>query len=207
MSDFVLSLSCQDRLGIVAAIAGCLAKNSCNIAESAQYSDSDTGQFFMRTVFEAPDELSRPDVLAIFRPTAEEFGMKWAIHDATSKAKVIIMVSKFDHCLIDLLYRTRVKSLKMNVVGIISNHPDCHFIAERNKIPYYHWPVTPKSKAEAEQKMLDLVEQENADLVVLARYMQVLSDETCEKLSGKVINIHHSFLPSFKGAKALSPRP
>ena len=201
MSDYILSLSCQDKLGIVAAVAGLLAKNSCNIVESAQFTDHGTGQFFMRLTFEAPDGMSRPDALAAFRPVANEFGMNWHIHDAKAPAKVIIMVSKFDHCLIDLMYRVRVKSLPMDVVGIISNHDDCRFIAERNKVPFYHWPVSKENKQEAEQKMIDLFHQENADLIILARYMQILSDETCEKLSGKVINIHHSFLPSFKGAK------
>ncbi len=201
MSNFILSLSCKDQIGIVYAIAGCLAEHKCNIVESAQFSDPNTGQFFMRLQFEAEAGVTHEGINEAFQPVADKFTMDWKIYDADSPARVIIMVSKFDHCLRDLLYRVKVGSLKMDVVGIVSNHDDAQSIAESNDIPFYHWPVRKGYKSEAEEKLLQLYAKEKANLVILARYMQVLSDDLCYRLSGKVINIHHSFLPSFKGAK------
>ncbi len=201
MSVLILSLSCSDGVGIVAAVAGVLAKHECNILESAQFTDSNTGRFFMRLKFETTDKFTQSDVERVFAPVAQQFAMDWELHDASKRARVLIMVSKFDHCLIDLLYRVRVGSLPMEVAAIVSNHSDSSLIAEQSGIPFYHLPVTKATKAEAEKDLVDLIERENIELIVLARYMQVLSDEACATLSGKVINIHHSFLPSFKGAK------
>ncbi|MGH1350774.1 MAG: formyltetrahydrofolate deformylase [Methyloligellaceae bacterium] len=201
MAVLILSLSCSDRMGIVAAVAGMLAKHECNIVESAQFTDSNTNRFFMRLKFETSDQYSQSDVAEVFAPVADQFSMDWELHDASKPARVLIMVSKFDHCLIDLLYRVRLGALPMEVAAIVSNHKDSSVIAEQSGIPFYHWPVTKSAKSEVESNLVTLIEKENIELVVLARYMQVLSDEICGKLSGKVINIHHSFLPSFKGAK------
>lgn len=201
MAVLILSLSCSDRMGIVAAVAGMLAKHECNIVESAQFTDSNTNRFFMRLKFETSDQYSQSDVAEVFAPVADQFSMDWELHDASKPARVLIMVSKFDHCLIDLLYRVRLGALPMEVAAIVSNHKDSSVIAEQSGIPFYHWPVTKSTKSEVESNLVTLIEKENIELVVLARYMQVLSDEICGKLSGKVINIHHSFLPSFKGAK------
>ncbi len=201
MSVLILSLSCSDRVGIVAAVAGVLARNECNIVESAQFTDSNTNRFFMRLKFETSDQYSQSDVEEVFAPVADQFSMDWELHDASKPARVLIMVSKFDHCLIDLLYRVRVGALPMEVAAIVSNHSDSKLIAEQSGIPFYHWPVTKVTKNDVEASLLGLIEEENIELVVLARYMQVLSDEICGKLPGKIINIHHSFLPSFKGAK------
>jgi len=198
----VLTLSCGDRPGIVGAVGNFLAERSCNIIDSAQYGDPDTGRFFMRVVYDRLDPASDPAALAAaFAEMAQRFAMHWEIHDATHRPRVLIMVSKLDHCLNDLLYRYKVGALPMQPVAVVSNHRDTYQLAASYGVPFFHFPVTAETKAQQETKLRSLIEEEGAELVVLARYMQVLSDELCRKLEGRAINIHHSFLPSFRGAK------
>jgi formyltetrahydrofolate deformylase len=199
--SFVLTLSCADRPGIVASVTNILAGLGCNIAESAQFWDRATNRFFMRIAFEAPVVLSGSTVLAALNRTIETFGMKVDLVDGERVPKILIMVSKFDHCLQHLLYQIRVGWLKAEVVAIVSNHEDARPIAAAQGIPYYNWPVEKGGKAEQEARVRALVEESGAELVVLARYMQILSNEFSSALFGRIINIHHSFLPSFKGAK------
>jgi formyltetrahydrofolate deformylase len=199
--SFVLTLSCEDRPGIVAAVTTELAAINANIAESNQFWDRETGKFFMRLAFTAPEALDRERIELVLKPAVERFGMKTALVDQARRPRIIIMVSKFDHALLQLLYQIRVGWLDAEVVAIVSNHPDAQRTAEVEGIPFHLWPVTKESKAEQEEKVLKLAIESGADLVVLARYMQVLSDRLSTRLFGKVINIHHSFLPSFKGAK------
>lgn len=198
---YILSLSCEDKPGIVAAITTELAGNGANITESSQFWDPKTGRFFMRIGFAAPSEINRDKIEDLLSPSIQRFSMKAHIIDARKKPKIIVMVSKFDHALLHLLYQIRVGWLNAEVVALVSNHEDSRKTSDIENIPYYYWPVTKETKAEQEQKLLDLAQSTNADLVVLARYMQVLSDTLSNKLFGKIINIHHSFLPSFKGAK------
>ncbi len=202
MDSFVLTLSCPDRLGIVHAVTGFLAEHGCNIVDSQQFGDRDAGRFFMRVHVEGTDAAYGLEALrAAFRPTADEFAMDWEINDARAKPRVVIMVSRQGHCLNDLLYRWRTGALPAEIVAIVSNHRDFEDLATSYGIPFHHIPVTPSSKPEAEQKLLALIDEHDVELVVLARYMQVLSDTVCERLPGRIINIHHSFLPSFKGAR------
>jgi formyltetrahydrofolate deformylase len=198
----VLTLSCGDRPGIVGAVGNFLADRNCNIIDSAQFGDPDTGRFFMRVVYDRLDPGSDPAALAAaFAGIAQRFAMRWEIHDATHRPRVLIMVSKLDHCLNDLLYRYKVGALPMQPVAVVSNHRDTYQLAASYGVPFFHLPVTADTKAQQETKLRSLIEEEGAELVVLARYMQVLSDELCRKLEGRAINIHHSFLPSFRGAK------
>jgi formyltetrahydrofolate deformylase len=199
--SFVLTLSCEDRPGIVAAVTTELAALNANIAESNQFWDRETGKFFMRLAFTAPEAADRDRIELVLKPAIERFGMKTALVDQARRPRIIIMVSKFDHAMLHLLYQIRVGWLDADVVGIVSNHPDARRTAENGGIPFHYWPVTKETKAEQEDKILHLAIDSGADLVVLARYMQVLSDKLATRLYGKVINIHHSFLPSFKGAK------
>ena len=202
MDSFILTLSCPDRLGIVHAVTGFLADHGCNIVDSQQFGDRETGRFFMRVHVEGTDAAYGLEALrSSFGPTANEFAMDWQIHDAEAKPRVLIMVSKQGHCLNDLLYRWRVGALPAEIVAIVSNHRDFEKLAGSYDIPYHYIPVTSATKSEAEQKLLALVDEQEVELVVLARYMQVLSDAVCERLPGRIINIHHSFLPSFKGAR------
>jgi formyltetrahydrofolate deformylase len=198
---FVLTLSCEDRPGIVSAVTTELFSLGCNIAESNQFWDRATGRFFMRIAFQAPDTATKDDIERALKPAADRFAMKTAIVDGARRPKLIVMVSKFDHALLHLLYQIRVGWLDAEIAAIVSNHEDARRLAEQENVTFHHWPVTRETKAEQEQKVLDLVKETGADLVVLARYMQVLSDNLSMRLYGKVINIHHSFLPSFKGAK------
>jgi formyltetrahydrofolate deformylase len=200
-SNFVLTLTCVDQPGIVAAITTELASLGANIAESSQFWDRQTNQFFMRIDFAAPDGTSKDDIERALKPATERFSIKTALSDQSRRPRMIIMVSKFDHAMLHLLYQIRVGWLDADVVAIVSNHEDSRKTAELENIPYHFFKVTKENKAEQEQKLLDLVKDTGADLVVLARYMQVLSDNLSKRLYGKVINIHHSFLPSFKGAK------
>jgi formyltetrahydrofolate deformylase len=202
MADkYIVTLSCPDRPGIVADVSSLLAAAGCNITSSDQYGDSETGQFFMRVAVRPINiAISVVDLRALFAPLAEKFSMDWAIHDANKPQRVLIMVSKFDHCLMDILYRKERGALFMKVPAVVSNHPNAHKLAASYDVPYYHWPVSPETKLVQEEKLLALIDDEQIDLIVLARYMQVLSSKACEKLAGRVINIHHSFLPSFKGA-------
>jgi formyltetrahydrofolate deformylase len=198
---YILTLSCTDVIGIVAGVAGYLVENRCNIVQSNQFLDPETGLFFMRVAFESPPGISQAALTSAFAPLAMKFGMTWAIHDQSVKPKVLLLVSKFGHCLNDLLYRWKIGGLDIDIVAVASNHRDMYQMVAANGIDYHHIPVTPATKPQAEQKLLDLVEETDAELVVLARYMQVLSADMCGALEGRAINIHHSFLPSFKGAK------
>ena len=198
---FVLTLSCEDRPGIVAAVTTELADLGANIAESDQFWDQVSNRFFMRIAFIAPEGVSTEAVQKALAPAISRFDMKTSINDMSKRPKVIVMVSKFDHALLHLLYQIRVGWMDADVVAVVSNHADSAKTAEIEGIPYYHWPVNKENKAEQEDRLLKLVQETGADLVVLARYMQVLSDNLSKRLFGKVINIHHSFLPSFKGAK------
>lgn len=198
---FVLTLDCDDKPGIVAAITTELAAMGGNIAESNQFRDKLTNRFFMRIAFTAPLGMSRDAIEHALKPAGERFGMKFKVADANRKPKIVLMVSKFDHAMLHLLYQIRVGWLNAEIVAVVSNHEDSRETAESAQIPYHYWAVNKDSKAEQEARLLDLVRESQADLVVLARYMQVLSDNLSNRLFGKIINIHHSFLPSFKGAK------
>ncbi len=200
-ANFVLTLSCVDRPGIVAAVSTELAALDANIAESNQFWDRETGQFFMRLAFTAPQGVTRETLERTLKSPIERFGMKTALVDQSRKKRLVILVSKFDHTLLHLLYQIRVGWLDAEVAAVISNHDDTRKIAEDAGIPFHLLPVSKDTKAAQEEQVLNLVKQTGADLVVLARYMQVLSDNLSTRLFGQVINIHHSFLPSFKGAK------
>jgi formyltetrahydrofolate deformylase len=200
-ANFVLTLSCEDRPGIVAAVTTELAALNANIAESNQFWDRETGRFFMRLAFTTPDGLDRDGVERALRSPIERFGMKTSLLDESRKKRIVIMVSRFDHALLHLIYQIRVRWLDAEIAAIISNHDDARKIAEDAGIPFHLLPVTKDTKAAQEEQVLAIVQQTGADLLVLARYMQVLSDSLATRLFGKVINIHHSFLPSFKGAK------
>src|SRR5690606_18162832 len=201
--DFVLTLSCADRPGIVAAVTTELASLNANISESNQFWDRETGTFFMRIAFSAPAAAGRDELERALKPVIERFGMRTSLVDAGRKKKIIVMVSKFDHALLHLLYQIRVGWLDAEVVAIISNHEDSRATAEYEGIPYHYLPVDKdkSNKLAQEQEVLRLVKETGAELVVLARYMQVLGDNFATRLFGQIINIHHSFLPSFKGAK------
>ncbi|MGL4962551.1 MAG: formyltetrahydrofolate deformylase [Inquilinus sp.] len=198
----ILKLSCTDVPGIVARISDFVFRSGLNILESAQFFDRDTGRFFMRVVVEAVEGTADIDALREgFTPIGSDYGMDWELHDADRKIRALIMVSKFDHCLNDILYRVQIGSLPIEIPAVVSNHRDSYQRVAAAGIPFHHLPVTRDNKAQQERRLLDLVDEEKIDLVVLARYMQVLSSDLCRKMEGRVINIHHSFLPSFKGAK------
>ena len=199
---FILRASCRDAIGIVAEVAGFLAERRLFIAETANFGDAASGLFFMRLLF-APTMpgFTLAKFKAEFGVIADRWSMDWEVIDARAKPNVLILVSTADHCLNDLLYRQRIGSLHMNVPAIVSNHLTCAWLADRNSIPYYHLPIDRDGKETTEARILELVESQRIDLVVLARYMQILSSEMSAKLAGKCINIHHSFLPGFKGAK------
>ncbi|SDV48196.1 formyltetrahydrofolate deformylase [Chitinasiproducens palmae] len=200
---FILTLVCADRPGIVHAVSGFLSERSANIVDSAQFGDALTGDFFMRVHFSGGAADS--DALrAAFAPLAESFGMRWQLHDEAVRQRVMIMVSKHGHCLNDLLFRHRSGQLPIEIAAIVSNHRDFYQLAATYDIPFHHFPLlggTAQAKAAQEARVLEVVQQERIDLVVLARYMQILSPALCDALAGRAINIHHSFLPSFKGAK------
>ncbi|MFC9221954.1 formyltetrahydrofolate deformylase [Streptomyces hygroscopicus] len=199
--QYVLTLSCPDKPGIVHAVSSYLFMTGCNIEDSQQFGDRDTGLFFMRVAFRAVSPVKVEDLRASFAAVGDSFQMDWAIHRADQKMRVLIMVSKFGHCLNDLLFRSRIGALPVEIAAVVSNHTDFEELVGSYGIPFHHIPVTKDTKREAEARLLDLVRAEHVELVVLARYMQVLSDDLCKELSGRIINIHHSFLPSFKGAK------
>lgn len=200
-ANFVLTLSCADRPGIVAAVTTELAALDANIAESNQFWDQETGTFFMRLAFTAPDGVGRESIERSLRPAVERFGMRTALLDEGRKKRIVVMVSKFDHTLLHLLYQIRVGWLDAEVAAIISNHENSRATADYEDIPYHLLPVGKDNKAAQETAVLQLVKETGAELVVLARYMQILSDNFATRLYGQIINIHHSFLPSFKGAK------
>jgi formyltetrahydrofolate deformylase len=198
----ILTITCPDTVGIVAAVSGFLADHDAFITESSHFGDPVSRRFFMRTVFTSgaftPDagELAKK-----FSRIAERFQMVWGLHDAERKERVVILVSKFDHCLNDLLYRYRTGELRVEIPAVVSNHPDLRPLADWHGIPFHYLPVTRDTKEEQEAEVLRLIDEMKADLVVLARYMQILSPRLCSRLFGRCINIHHSFLPSFKGAR------
>lgn len=197
---FVFRISCRDEVGIVADVAGFLAARQLFIVETANFGDPNTGLFFMRTVFTPRAGFTTTAFRNEFEAIAKKWSMDWELRDARAKPNVLILVSKQDHCLNDLLYRHRIGALAMNIPAVVSNHSSCGWLAERHGIPFYHIPVDREGKEAAETRLLELVDAMKIDLVVLARYMQVLSDKTCRALEGRCINIHHSFLPGFKGA-------
>jgi formyltetrahydrofolate deformylase len=197
----ILTLDCQETPGIVHAVSGFLLDQGCDIVSSHQFDSPLDGHFFMRVSFAAPGGGSLEALQEAFGPVAEKFGMNWRLRDRATKTRVLIMVSKFEHCLNDLMYRARTGELPIDIVGVVSNHQDHRGIVEWQGIPFFHIPVTAETKPAAEAELLQLIDRLDVELVVLARYMQVLSDDLTRKLDGRAINIHHSFLPSFKGAK------
>ncbi|MER2507975.1 formyltetrahydrofolate deformylase [Amaricoccus sp.] len=200
MSRYTLTVACPTRRGIVAALATFLTENGCNITDSSQFDDTETARFFTRVSFVSEEGADLATLRAGCAVVAEPFGMTWAIHDETTRMKVVIMVSRFGHCLNDLLYRWRIGALPIDVVAVISNHLDYQKVVVNHDIPFHYVKVTRENKPEAEARQMAIVRESGAELIVLARYMQVLSDEMCKEMSGRIINIHHSFLPSFKGA-------
>ncbi len=202
IASYVLSLSCPDRAGLVAGVTRILADHGGNILDSQQFNDKETERFFLRVVFELAGGATMEALHDGFAPFAGENSMDWSLRPSDARRKVLLMVSKFDHCLGDLLYRHRIGELQMDPVAVVCNHPlEALNITLLGDIPFYHFPVTKDTKAEQEARIKALVTETGAELVVLARYMQILSDDLTEFLSGRCINIHHSFLPGFKGAK------
>lgn len=198
-AGFTLTLSCDDRPGIVHAVSGSLLEAGCNIIDSQQYGNPETGNFFMRVAVETTTPFSR--VREHLTAVGQEFELKWQLHRTGAPVRTLILASKAAHCLNDLLFLQRSGTLPIEIPAIVSNHRDLEPLAQFYGIPFYYIPVTAETKAEAEAALLELVAEHDVELVVLARYMQVLSDDLCRQLTGKAINIHHSFLPSFKGAK------
>lgn len=194
---WVLTITCPDRVGIVAAVSGFLAERDCFITESSHFGDIATGRFFMRTVFTAPAQ----DIEADFRAIAANFDMRWRLRPLAERVRAVLLVSRIDHCLNDLLYRTRTGALNMDIAAVVSNHTDLAGLVEWHHIPFHHLPVTAASRTAVEARLADLIEAEGVELIVLARYMQILSPEFCARYSGRILNIHHSFLPSFKGGR------
>ncbi|NUT52401.1 MAG: formyltetrahydrofolate deformylase [Saccharothrix sp.] len=199
--DFVLVLSCPDRPGIVHSVSGFLVRHGGNIVESQQFGDRLSGRFFMRIDFTVTAPVDAEGLRTDFAEVAGSFGMEYELWDARAPYRTLVMVSRQLHCLNDLLFRTSTGALQIEIPAVVSNHLDAEPLVKSYGIDFHHVPVTPDTKADAEARLLGLVESTGAHLVVLARYMQVLSDDLCRQLSGRAINIHHSFLPSFKGAK------
>ena len=200
-APLILTISCTDVPGIVARVSGTLFDHGANVLEAQQFDDQESGRFFMRVVFD-PGQNSAEMLRAALEPVAQQYGMDWNLRDTAKKRRVVLMVSRFDHCLGDLLYRARIGELPMDVVAILGNHPkEALSISLIGDIPYHHLPITRDTKPQQEAHVKRIVTESGAELVVLARYMQILSDDLAAFLSGRCINIHHSFLPSFKGAK------
>lgn len=198
-SKFILTLSCPDQPGIVHAVSGVIGEVEGNIIQSQQFGDPDSGLFFMRVEVDSP--VGRGPVEDGLKRVAERFGATWSLDALGRPLRTIIMVSREGHCLTDLLYRQRSQGLPIEVVAVVGNHPDLAPVAQFYGVPFLNIPVTKETKAKAEEELLALIRSEKVELVVLARYMQILSDKVCEEMSGRIINIHHSFLPSFKGAR------
>ena len=204
-SNYILTLSCPDQMGVVHTVSGFLFERGGNIIDSAQFNDTDSDRFFMRVNFE--ERRSDIDLVTLkteFAPIAERFDMDWQLVDEAAKPRLMIMVSKIGHCLNDLLFRHKSGNLPVDIAAIVSNHPDFYQLAASYNIPFHHFPLlggSAEQKAEQERRVLEVFHQQNIDFVVLARYMQILSNDMCQALNGRAINIHHSFLPSFKGAK------
>jgi len=196
----VLTLACDDRVGIVRAVAGYLADRGVNIDESQQFA-SPSGRFFMRVEVSLPAGSAVDDLRSQFVTLARDLGMSWGMHDSAVRPRLLLLVSRLGHCLNDLLYRWRVGSLRADIAAVVSNHPDFEELVASYGIAFHHLPVTDATRAEQESRLVDIVTGEGVDLVVLARYMQILSPELAGRLAGRAINIHHSFLPSFKGAR------
>lgn len=201
VNEIVLTFSCQDSKGIVAAVATLFATLGFNIKESSQFEDVDSHRFFMRTVFECPTGYSLPQIKSIFSPLGEQYKMDWNIFDSNCKPRVLIAVSQWGHCLNALLNSWKSGSLPIDIVGVVSNHEVMRGLVDWYELPFHYLPVTAATKTEQEAQVWQLMENTNADYLVLARYMQILSNDLCRKLNGRAINIHHSFLPGFKGAK------
>lgn len=200
--EFILTVSCPDKPGLVFAVSSFLVQQSANILQSQQFDDRLTKRFFMRMHFEQTDaRIGIEQLRSSFLPVAASFQMVWQIVDASTPTRALILVSKFGHCLNDLLFRRQMGGLNIDVPAIVSNHRDFEPLASAYGIDFHHLPVTSATKADAEARLLDLMDALEVDLVVLARYMQILSDDLCKRIEGRAINIHHSFLPSFKGAK------
>lgn len=200
--QLILKFSCQDQPGIVASVASLFSLQGFNIRESSQFEDVHTRQFFMRTVLQSVEGPKRiGDIKSAFAAVADRYGMSWSLFDGDYKPRVMIAVSQWGHCLNSLLNAWKQGSLPVEIVGVISNHQDMEPLVRWYNLEYHYLPVTPKTKAEQEGQILELIEQTDADFLVLARYMQILSNTLCQRLSGRAINIHHSFLPGFKGAK------
>jgi formyltetrahydrofolate deformylase len=200
---YVLTASCPSRMGTTAAIAGFLAARRFYLMEMHQFDDTISERFFVRSTFcgVQGERVDLPRLRREFEPVAATEELEWRIHDSRERTRVLIMVSNFDHCLEDLLYRHRTGELQMDITAVVSNHPTLQPTAARHNLPFFHLPVIPANKPEQERRLMELVESTRTELVVLARYMQILSDELCARLRGRAINIHHSFLPGFKGAK------
>lgn len=197
---YILSLSCPDRPGLVAVVANSLHGHNCNIEEAAQFNDPLSGRFFMRVVFSAPQS----DASAFqsdFANIATEHTMEWQIHDKSEPVKTLILVSQWDHCLNDLLYRWRTNHLNIDITGVVSNHETSRRLVEERGLDFHYMPITPDTKAKQEADLHSLIEETGTELIILARYMQILSNDSCGAYEGRIINIHHSFLPGFKGAK------
>ena len=201
-SEYVLTMSCVDKAGIVAATTGCLAELDCFIMKTAHFADSETGKFFGRMVFRVDREgLSESDVESAFSRVAKRFDMTWKMRNLLDKKRAILMVSKGEHCLNDILYKYRTGTMPMEITAIVSNHENLKPLADWHDLPFYHLPITKETKIEKETQLLEIIEETKTELVVLARYMQILSPDLINQLFPRVINIHHSFLPGFKGAK------
>ncbi len=199
-SSYILTLSCPDRLGLVHAVSGFLLERGGNIEEAAQYNDHDTGLFFMRVQFSC-GQLTQADLHTALKHFASGYAMQWSLHATAEPMRTVLLVSKEGHCLNDLLFRWKSDLLRLDIGAIISNHRDFYQLAASYNVPFHHIPVTSDNKVQAEERQAEIIESVGAELVVLARYMQILSDGFCKRLAGRAINIHHSFLPSFKGAR------
>ncbi|WP_026479981.1 formyltetrahydrofolate deformylase [Ahrensia sp. 13_GOM-1096m] len=200
MKNLILTVRCESKRGIVSATASFLADMGCNIVDSSQFDDLSTKAFFMRTSFIPETGATLEKLEEAFKAVADEHGMEFEFFDPANKVKTVIMVSRFGHCLNDILYRWRIGALPIDIVAVVSNHRDYEKLVMDNDLPFHHISIKDGDKKAAEDELMDLVESTGAELIVLARYMQVLSDTLCQKMSGRIINIHHSFLPSFKGA-------
>jgi formyltetrahydrofolate deformylase len=200
--EFILTLACPDKPGIVYAVSSFLVQHSANIIASQQYGQPDDGRFFMRVHFSVPPPgLATAELERDFAWVAESFHMSWRLHERSERIRTLLMVSRLGHCLNDLLFRWKTGSLPADIVGVVSNHGDFRELTESYRLPFHHIPVTQQTKPEAEAALLSLIDESKAELIVLARYMQIISPEICKRVEGRMINIHHSFLPSFKGAK------
>ena len=198
---YILCLNCDDRPGVVAAVATTLSNTNCNIEESSQFNDKLSDQFFMRVVFSAVSEGAGENFRAAFIGVAKNFSMTWQITEMDEPVKALIFVSKADHCLNDIIYRWRTNHLKIDIAGVVSNHETNRHLVEQFGLKYYYLPTSAEGKDDRDEQMVKIIEDTGSELIVLARYMQIMSEEMCQKYSGRVINIHHSFLPGFKGAR------